>query len=45
MSKRFIEDPSGKSLKTLRAQILTSIGRTLEVKPDSGLIDRLRMES
>ena len=45
LSTRFIEDPSGKSLETLRAQIYTSMGRTFEVKPESGLVDRLRMES
>ena len=38
----FINDPSGQSLKTLKAQIFTSVGQTFEVKPESNLIDRLR---
>ena len=38
----FINDPSGQSLKTLKAQIFTSVGQTFEVKPESDLIDRLR---
>ena len=41
-SLKFIDDPSIQSLKTLRAQIYTSVGKTFEVKPESGLIDRLR---
>ena len=41
----FINDPSGQSLKTLRAQIFISVGQTFEVKPESGLIDRLRQVS
>ena len=41
-SAGFINDPSGQSLKTLKAQIFTSVGQTFEVKPESGLIDRLR---
>ena len=40
---RFINDPSGRSLKTLRAQIFTSVGQTVEVKPETGLVDRLRL--
>lgn len=42
-STRFINDSSGQSLKTLRAQIFTSVGQTFEVKPESGLIDQLRL--
>ena len=38
----FINDPSGQLLKTLRAQIFTSVGKTFEVKPESGLLERLR---
>ena len=41
-SEGFINDPSGQSLKTLRAQVFTSVGQTFEIKPESGLIDRLR---
>ena len=40
---RFINDPSGQSLKTLRAQIFTSVGQTVEVKPETGLVNRLRL--
>ena len=41
-SAGFINDPSGQSLKTLKAQIFTSVGQTFEIKPESDLIDRLR---
>ena len=38
----FVDDPSGRSLKTLRAQVFTSVGRPVEVKPEDGLISKLR---
>ena len=41
--KGFIDDPSGRALKTLKAQIFTSVGQIFEVKPEGGLIDRLRL--
>ena len=40
--KKFLDDTSDKSLKTLRAQIFTSVGQTFEIKPEGSLIDLLR---
>ena len=40
--KKFLDDTSDQSLKTLRAQIFTSVGQTFEIKPESPLVDRLR---
>ena len=40
--KKFLDDSSDQSLKTLRAQVFTSVGQTFEIKPESPLIDRLR---
>ena len=40
--KKFLDDISDQSLKTLRAQVFTSVGQTFEIKPESPLIDRLR---
>ena len=40
--KKFLDDTSDQSLKTLRAQIFTSVGQTFEIKPESPLIERLR---
>ena len=37
-----LDDPSGGSLRTLCAQIHTSVGQTFDVKPESALLDRLR---
>ena len=42
--KAFLEDTSDQSLKTLRAQIFTSVGQTFEIKPESTLIDLLRRD-
>ena len=36
----FVNEPQ--QLKTLRAQIFTSVGQTFEIKPEHNLIDRLR---
>ena len=38
-----LDDPSGGSLRTLRAQIHTSVGQTFDVEPASALLDRLRV--
>ena len=38
-----LDDPSGGSLGTLRAQIHTSVGQTFDVEPESALLDRLRL--
>lgn len=38
----FVEDLSDRSLKTLIAQVHTSVGQTIEVRPEDGLIRRLR---
>ena len=38
----FIQDISLKNLSTLRAQIHTSVGETIEVKPEESLFERLR---
>ncbi len=40
--KKFLDDTSDQSLKTLRAQVFTSVGQTFEIKPESELIGRLR---
>ena len=39
--KKFL-DTAGQSLKTLRAQVFTSVGQTFEIKPEGSLIDLLR---
>ena len=39
-ARGFLNEP--RELKTLRAQIFTSVGQTFEIKPERGLIDRLR---
>ena len=41
---RFIGDLSDRNLRTLVAQIHTSVGTTIEVKPEGGLLDRLRAQ-
>lgn len=38
----FLETLSDKELDTLVAQIHTSVGQTIEVKPEKELIERLR---
>ena len=38
----FVQDMSDRILKTLVAQIHTSVGQTIEVRPESGLIERLK---
>ena len=43
-STGFINDPSDKLLKTLKAQVFTSVGQTFEFKPESTLINRLRRD-
>ena len=40
--KKFLDDTSDQSLKTLRAQVFTSVGQTFEIKPKGSLIDLLR---
>ena len=40
--KKFLDDTSDQSLKTLRAQFFTSVGQTSEIKPEGSLIDLLR---
>ena len=40
--KEFLDDTSDQSLKTLRAQVFTSVGKTFEIKPEGSLIDLLR---
>ncbi len=39
---RFVQDLSDRSLRTLVAQVHTSVGRTIEVRPEENLIRRLR---
>ena len=39
---RFVRDRSGKSLKTLVALVHTSVGQTIEVRPEDDLLERLR---
>lgn len=39
----FVQDTSDKNLKTLRARIHTSIGKTIEIVPEKNLLDRLRV--
>ncbi len=41
-STGFVKDLSNKSIKTLVAQIFTSVGQTIEVRPEGNLIERLR---
>ncbi len=41
----FVKDLSNKNLKSLRAQVHTSIGQTIEVMPDSSLLEKLRETS
>jgi len=38
----FVKDLSDKSLKTLVAQVHTSVGKTVEVRPEDDLLERLR---
>ncbi|MNC51738.1 hypothetical protein D3C75_1010430 [compost metagenome] len=38
----FVQDLSPKNLRTLRAQIHTSLGQTVQVKPEENLLQRLR---
>lgn len=38
----FVRDLSDKNVKTLVAQIHTSVGQTIEVKPESGLLEALK---
>ena len=40
--KKWIDDISDQSLKTLRVQVFTSVGQTFEIKPEGSLVDRLR---
>ena len=39
---RFVRDLSDKNLRTVVAQIHTSVGQTIEVKPESGLLEDLK---
>jgi hypothetical protein len=41
-STGFVKDLSDRSVKTLVAQIYTSVGQTIEVRPEGSLIQRLR---
>jgi hypothetical protein len=41
---KFVRDPSGENLNTLRFQISTSVGKTIEIKPEMELVDRLKKE-
>lgn len=41
-ARGFVEDTSGRALKTLVAQIHTSVGQTIEVRPEGNLIEQLR---
>ena len=38
----FVRDLSDRNLKTLVAQIHTSVGQTVEVKPENGLLEALK---
>jgi hypothetical protein len=38
----FVRDVSDKNLKTLRVQVHTSVGQTIEVRPESNLILELK---
>ena len=42
--KEFLGEISDQSLKTLRAQVFTSVGQTFEIKPESSLIDLIRRD-
>jgi hypothetical protein len=44
-AKGFVGDLSERNLKTLRALVHTSIGETIEVRPDENLLKRLRDEA
>ncbi len=41
-SSDFIQDISKRNLKTLRALIHTSVGETIQVKPESSLLNKIR---
>ena len=41
-ARDFVKDMSDRTLKTLVVQIHTSVGQTIEVRPESGLIERLK---
>lgn len=41
----FVRDCSDKSLKTLRAQVHTSVGQTVEVKPETPLLELIKTAS
>jgi len=41
-ANKFIESSDDALLRTLVAQVHTSLGKTIEVKPEKGLIDRLK---
>jgi hypothetical protein len=43
-ARRFVEDLSDKNLRTLVAQIHTSVGTTVEVRPEPGLLETLRRQ-
>lgn len=41
-ARGFVKDMSDRTLKTLVAQIHTSVGQMIEVRPESNLIERLK---
>lgn len=41
----FVKDLSEKNLKTLRGMVNTSVGQAIEVRPESNLLERLRMHA
>ncbi|MFN7934513.1 MAG: hypothetical protein U0R19_14370 [Bryobacteraceae bacterium] len=41
----FVEDVSDKALRTLVAQVHTSVGQTVEVHPEQGLIEEIKKAS
>ena len=43
-AKDFVRDLSHENLKTLRALVHTSLGQTIEVVPEHGLLERLRAQ-
>lgn len=42
LAHRFVEDLSDRSLNTLVAQIHTSVGQTIEIKPETELIEAIK---
>lgn len=41
-ARDFLAEVSDEGLKTLRAQVFTSVGKTIEVKPEQTLLERLK---